>query len=136
MAPFTGQQGAVPKLKLTCLGVTVEINKSHYDKLRLLYARTAGPAAHDATAFTHAAMALLLRYSSLQGTHYRGGGFQVRRSHPSPPQATSLAWLGLAAAQQPHARAPSLHSEFSDPIAHTETPSILYCTAATARACV
>lgn len=81
MAPFTGQQGAVPKLKLTCLGVTVEINKSHYDKLRLLYARTAGSAAHDATAFTHAAMALLLRYSSLQGTHYRGGGFQVRRSH-------------------------------------------------------
>lgn len=80
VAPFTGQKGAMPKLKLTCLGVTVEINKSHYDKLRLLYARTAGPIEHDATAFTHAAMALLLRYSSLQGTHYRGGGFQVRPS--------------------------------------------------------
>lgn len=78
VAPFAGQQGAIPKLKLTCLGVTVEINKTHYDKLRLLHARAAGSAAHDATAFTHAAMALLLRYSSLQGTHYRGGGFQAR----------------------------------------------------------
>eukprot|EP00892_Ulva_mutabilis_P005081 jgi/Ulvmu1/2945/UM149_0028.1 len=77
VTPFTGRQGAVAKLKLTCLGVTIEINKTHYDKLRLLYARTAGAVAHDATAFTHAAMALLLRYSSLQGTHYRGGGFQA-----------------------------------------------------------
>lgn len=77
VTPFKGQQGAVPKLRLSCLGVTVEINKSHYDKLRLLFVREAGPLTHDATAFTRAAMALLLRYSSLQGTHYRGGGFQV-----------------------------------------------------------
>ena len=80
MSPFKGQQGAVDKLKLSCLGVTLEVNKSHFDKLRVLYAytvqRTNGH--YDASAFTQAAMAVLLRYSSLQGTHHRGGGFQVR----------------------------------------------------------
>jgi hypothetical protein len=79
VSPFMGMKGQVPKLRLTCLGVSVEINTAHYDKLRLLYAKAAGPQVkHDAAAFTRAAMALLLRYSSAQGTHYRGGGFQVR----------------------------------------------------------
>lgn len=72
-----GQQDRIHKLRLTCLGVSLEINKSHYDKLRLLHSHAAGDAEHDAAAFTQDAMALLLRYSSLQGTHYRGGGFQV-----------------------------------------------------------
>lgn len=78
VAPLTGGAGRVAKLRLTCLGTSVEVNRSHYDKLRLLYAATnAGAAAADATAFTRAAMVLLLRYSSLQGTHYRGGGYQA-----------------------------------------------------------
>jgi hypothetical protein len=72
-----GQQGRVPKLKLTCLGVSLEINQTHYNKLRLLHAHAAGDADHNETTFSQHAMMLLLRYSSLQGTHYRGGGFQV-----------------------------------------------------------
>lgn len=79
VTPFQGQKGEVPKLKLSCLGASVEVNKSHFDKLRVLYSLAAGADAgrFDATAFTHAAMAVLLRYSSLQGTHHRAGGFQV-----------------------------------------------------------
>jgi hypothetical protein len=74
-----GQKGIVPKLKLSCLGASVEVNRLHYDKLRVLYGHVAGATSgsYDASAFTRAAMSLLLRYSSLQGTHYRAGGFQV-----------------------------------------------------------
>lgn len=72
-----GQQGRIPKIKLTCLGVSLEINLTHYNKLRLLHAHAAGDVEHNETSFCQHAMALLLRYSSLQGTHYRGGGFQV-----------------------------------------------------------
>lgn len=74
-----GQQGRIPKMKLTCLGISLEINLTHYNKLRLLHAHTAGQVEHKESTFCQHAMALLLRYSSLQGTHYRGGGFQVWR---------------------------------------------------------
>jgi hypothetical protein len=79
VTPFKGQKGIVSKLKLTCAGESVEVNKVHYDKLRVLYAMTeADPTApFNASDFTRAACAVLFRYSSLQGTHYRGGGFQV-----------------------------------------------------------
>lgn len=76
-----GQQGRVPKIKLTCLGVSLEINLTHYNKLRLLHAHASGDTEHHETTFCQHAMALLLRYSSLQGTHYRGGGFQVCTTH-------------------------------------------------------
>jgi hypothetical protein len=72
-----GQQGGIPKMKLTCLGVSLEINQAHYNKLRLLHAHAAGDTEHNETVFCQHAMVLMLRYSSLQGTHYRGGGFQV-----------------------------------------------------------
>lgn len=79
VSPFKGEAGTLDKLRLTWQGVSVEVNRSHYNKLRRLFVASNPPAVGaDATAFTHAAMALLLRYSSLQGTHYRGGGFQVR----------------------------------------------------------
>lgn len=94
VAPFKGQQGAVDKLRLSCHGATVEVNREHYDKLRVLFAATAARrgAAYDAAAFTRAAMALLLRYSSLQGTHYRGGGFQAR---PPLYRSTAEVWQPL-----------------------------------------
>ena len=86
VSPFRGQKGVVPKLKLACAGATIEINRSHYDKLRALHSLMATDSdAHDATAFTRAACAMLLRYSSLQGTHFRGGGFQVCLSSHSRP---------------------------------------------------
>jgi hypothetical protein len=79
VTPFKGQKGIVSKLKLTCGGVSVEVNKVHYDKLRVLYAMAQSDptAPFNASDFTRAACALLFRYSSLQGTHHRGGGFQV-----------------------------------------------------------
>lgn len=81
VAKCVGLQGRIPKIKLTCLGVSLEINLTHYNKLRLLHAHTAGDVEHSESTFCQRAMTLLLRYSSLQGTHYRGGGFQVREEH-------------------------------------------------------
>jgi hypothetical protein len=84
--------------KLTCNGVRVEVNRVHYWKLRALFERHNRPDPTERRApkgkgkgksefrrrFDEAAFCLLARYSSLQGTHYRGGGFQV--SHPLSPQ--------------------------------------------------
>lgn len=104
VSPFRGQKGVVPKLKLTCGGATVEINRSHYDKLRALHSLAATDSgAHDATAFTRAACAMLLRYSSLQGTHFRGGGFQVR------PRVHSQAGCGRASVKSGSAAPETLH---------------------------
>ena len=81
--------------KLTCNGVRVEVNRVHYWKLRALFERhnPRDPTERRAPKgkgqgkgkgksefrkrFDEAAFCLLARYSSLQGTHYRGGGFQV-----------------------------------------------------------
>jgi hypothetical protein len=82
--------------KLTGSGVRVEVNRVHYWKLRALFERHNRPAPHTKgkahtkgkgksefrKRFDEAAFCLLARYSSLQGTHYRGGGFQAR--HPLP----------------------------------------------------
>jgi hypothetical protein len=85
VTPFNGQRGVVSKLRLTCAGVSIEVNKVHYDKLRVLYALAQADhtALFDLSHFARAACAVLMRYSSLQGTHHRCGGFQV-----------CFAWLG------------------------------------------
>ena len=84
-------------MKLTCDGVRVEINRIHYQKLLALFERNNLPPGDRPPLggssekqkwraeredykrkFEEAAFCVLARYSSLQGTHYRGGGFQVR----------------------------------------------------------
>jgi len=83
-------------VKLTCDGVRVEINRVHYWKLRALFERNNPPPGDRPPPggssekikwrnekeeykrkFEEATFCLLARYSSLQGTHYRGGGFQA-----------------------------------------------------------
>mmetsp|Transcript_32993 Transcript_32993/g.105090 ORF Transcript_32993/g.105090 Transcript_32993/m.105090 type:complete len:437 (-) Transcript_32993:5-1315(-) len=74
-----GQSG--PKVRVSCAGVHMEINRGHYDKLCALYDRRnlvggqgGGGRKRDVA---EAVFCLLVRYDSLQGSHYRGGGFQA-----------------------------------------------------------
>ena len=85
------------QVKLTCQGVRLEVNRTHYLKLRALYGRYNPPPAKEKKEASgqgdkakgaeykqtsvEAVFCLLARYSALQGTHYRGGGFQV---NPKP----------------------------------------------------
>lgn len=70
------------KLKLTCCGISLEVNEEHYAKLRRLYERTVMKGHIDddddiTEELEEAVFRLLARYSSFQGAHYKAGGFQA-----------------------------------------------------------
>lgn len=75
---FDVGDGGARKVELACGKVKVEVNATHYAKLRAMYARTAGSKhVRDEEAFERAVFCVLARYASLQGTHYKAGNMQA-----------------------------------------------------------
>ena len=73
-----GGGGGARKVELACGKVKVEVNATHYAKLRAMYARTGGSKhVRDEEAFERAVFCVLARYASLQGTHYKAGNMQA-----------------------------------------------------------